>query len=138
MTKRTSVSVIVALLLSADVAIAGPIADAARRAAARIAQPASDATTTPGKNKLLLPGLCILGVGSAIALYGFTHATGGDVIIPPDFSGISVSEKHATGVGVAGLVVAGVGTLVIWKGANDAKRHAVTVGSRTIRYTVRF
>jgi hypothetical protein len=121
-------SLVVVCLLVASSASAGPIADAVKRQAA----PTAPATqpTQPGKNKMLGPGLCLVGGGAALALYGFSHT---------DYDSIAVNGKIGTGVGLAGVGVAALGAVLIFKGQSDAnKRTSIAVGPKGVRATVRW
>lgn len=127
--KRIVVCLLV-LFFSSNMAFAGPLKEAVAKA--QVPPPARE-------NKLLWPGLSVLGAGMAVALYGFTHTTGASISTNTSGTSINVEEKKSTGVGFAGLAIAGAGAFLIYKGANDAKRRpAIAVGPRSISYSVRF
>lgn len=117
-------------VLSSSVAFAGPLKDSVSKA--QVPPPARE-------NRLLWPGVSVLGAGMAVALYGFTHTTGASISTNASGTSINVEEKKSTGVGFAGLAIAGTGAFLIYKGANDAKkRPSIAVGPGRISYSVRF
>lgn len=123
-------AVLIVVLFSSNVAFAGPLKEAIAKA--QVPPPARE-------NKLLWPGLSVLGAGMAVALYGFTHTTGASISTNTSGTSINVEEKKSTGIGFAGLAIAGAGAFLIYKGANDAKKlPSIAVGPRSISYSVRF
>ena len=120
------------LLLATNAAYAGPLRDAVNRAA----QTSRPAKTATGENKLLWPGVALLGIGGAVALYGFAHTTGAEVATNTAGTSISVSEKHSTGVGFAGLAIAGLGGVLLVKGQHASPQKKITVSFNTV--TIRF
>ncbi|HKB13434.1 MAG TPA: hypothetical protein VKD69_22365 [Vicinamibacterales bacterium] len=74
-------------------------------------------------NRYLVPGASLFVAGMAMAIYGFLHTSGGEFV-----SG-SVSKESKTGLGGAGLAVAGAGGAILFLGAQRAaKAPSVTFG----------
>lgn len=72
----------------------------------------------------LVPGVGLFAVGMSMAIYGFMHTGGGDFV-----SGQVTKESH-TGLGAAGLAVAGVGGATLYFGSQRGKTAAsITVGA---------
>ena len=126
---RTRVKV-VAFLLAAGLstpAFAGDIQQSVDRHAAELAaQPTSNGGGISSHDRMLI-GLGLVGGGAALALYGFNHVTGASLDVNTNAAGtsgsIGVNEEHATGVGIAGLAVAGVGGFLMMQ----ASRHPMIV-----------
>jgi hypothetical protein len=71
----------------------------------------------------LVSGAALFVAGMSMAVYGFLHTSGGEFV-----SG-SVSKESKTGLGAAGLAVAGAGGAILYLGAQHAKRTpSVTLG----------
>lgn len=72
----------------------------------------------------LVPGVGLFAAGMAMAVYGFMHTGGGDFV-----SGQVTKESH-TGLGAAGLAVAGLGGATLYFGSQHGKTAAsVTIGA---------
>lgn len=72
----------------------------------------------------LVPGIGLFAAGMSMAIYGFMHTGGGDFV-----SGQVTKESH-TGLGAAGLAVAGLGGATLYLGSQRAKTGAsVTIGA---------
>lgn len=98
---------------------AGDLQDSIARAAQQQAQ------TPPPKIDAgyLIPGATLFVAGMSMAVYGFLHTSGGEFV-----SG-SVSTESKTGLGAAGLAVAGAGGAILFLGARHSKRApSVTLG----------
>jgi hypothetical protein len=130
--RRLSTAVL-AMLLFSNTAFAGPLREAINHAA----QTTRPAKASTGENKMLWPGITLLSLGGLVALYGFSHVTGGDVTTNATGTSISVSEKHSTGVGVAGLAIAGAGGFLLVHGQNQARPDR-KVSVQFNRVTIRF
>jgi hypothetical protein len=102
---------------------AGDVQDSIARAAQT--QPKEQEQRPPQKidKAYLVSGASLFVVGMSMAVYGFLHTSGGEFV-----SG-AVSKESKTGLGAAGLAVAGAGGAILFLGARHAK-HApsVTVG----------
>ena len=71
----------------------------------------------------LVSGAALFVAGMSMAVYGFLHTSGGEFV-----SG-AVSKEAKTGLGAAGLAVAGAGGAVLYLGAHHAKQApSVTLG----------
>jgi hypothetical protein len=71
----------------------------------------------------LVSGASLFVVGMSMAVYGFLHTSGGEFV-----SG-AVSKESNTGLGAAGLAIAGAGGAILYWGAHKAKRApSVSVG----------
>jgi len=68
----------------------------------------------------LVPGSTLFAVGMGLAVYGFLHTSGGE------FTSGSVSKESRTGLGGAGLALAGVGGAILFMGQKRAA-HAPSV-----------
>ena len=99
---------------------AGDLQDSIARAAQT--QPREQEQRPPQKidKAYLVPGAGLFVAGMSMAVYGFLHTTGGEFV-----SG-SVSKESNTGLGAAGLAVAGAGGAILFFGAHHAK-HAPSV-----------
>src|SRR5687767_2401376 len=93
--KKIAVCLFVVLFCS-NTAFAGPLKDAVTKA--QVPPPARE-------NKLLWPGVSVLGAGMAVALYGFSHTTGASISTNTSGTSINVEEKKSTGIGFAGLAI---------------------------------
>ena len=72
----------------------------------------------------LVPGVGLFAAGMAMAVYGFLHTGGGDFV-----SGQVTKESH-TGLGAAGLAVAGLGGATLYFGSQRARTApSITVGA---------
>src|SRR5262249_28594400 len=89
------------------------------------------AQTAPRKidKAYLVPGASLVVAGMAMATYGFLHTKGGEFV-----SG-EVSKESNTGLGAAGLAVAGAGGALLFFGAERARR-AATVTIAPDRLTI--
>jgi hypothetical protein len=78
------------------------------------------AQTSPRKmdKAYLVPGAVMVVAGMAMATYGFLHTKGGEFV-----SG-EVSKEANTGLGAAGLALAGAGGAVLFFGSERSKRAA--------------
>jgi len=109
---------------------AGDLHDSIARAAQQQQQERSAAPKIP--TPYLVSGAALFVAGMSMAVYGFLHTSGGEFV-----SG-SVSKESKTGLGAAGLAVAGAGGAILYLGAQHAKRTPsvmlgpgqVTVGKR--------
>lgn len=102
---------------------AGDLRDSIAKAAQT--QPQGQEQRPPMKmdKAYLVSGASLFIVGMSMATYGFLHTSGGDFV-----SG-AVSKESNTGLGAAGLAVAGAGGAVLFLGAHRAKHApAVSVG----------
>jgi hypothetical protein len=143
---KKTIAVFLVALLSAPLAYAGPgpiAASAERQAQAAAAQtPTTD--PKPATNKLLWPGLALVGGGATLAVVGFTRTTGASVDVNCDYwddsCNISANEKHNTGLAIAGAGIAGLGGFLIWKGENDKNKanSRLELGPNNVRWTVKF
>jgi len=130
---RKIATLVLAMALVSNVASAGPLRDAVTRAG-QATRPVKSGT---GDNKMLWPGVGLLAAGGLLALYGFTHTTGAEINTNTSGTSISVSEKKSTGVGFAGLAIAGVGGVLLVMGQNQAKPNKkVVIGFNKV--TIRF
>jgi hypothetical protein len=106
-------------------AFAGDLRDSIARAATQPAQ-----TTAPKIQKsYLVPGAGLFVAGMSMAVYGFLHTNGGEFV-----SG-EVSKESKTGLGAAGLAIAGAGGAILFVGAERA-RHAPSITVAPDRVTV--
>lgn len=125
-------AVVLGLLLMSNAAFAGPLSDAAKAAAAQSVRAQKKA-----ENKLLWPGIGLIAGGATLALYGFSHTTGAEVGTNSSLTSVSIKEKHATGVGVTGLAIAGVGGALVLVGQKQSRAdRKVTIGFNQV--TIRF
>ena len=100
-------------------AFAGDLQDSIARAAQQQAQAPSPKIDAG----YLIPGVALFVAGMSMAVYGFLHTSGGEFV-----SG-SVSKESKTGLGAAGLAVAGAGGAILFLGSQHAKRApSVTIG----------
>jgi hypothetical protein len=100
---------------------AGDLHDSIARAAQQQQQERSAAPKIPAP--YLVSGAALFVAGMSMAVYGFLHTSGGEFV-----SG-SVSKESKTGLGAAGLAVAGAGGAILYLGAQHAKRTpSVTLG----------
>jgi hypothetical protein len=90
---------------------------------ARAAQRQEQAQPSKIEAGYLIPGATLFVAGMSMALYGFLHTSGGEFV-----SG-SVSKESKTGLGAAGLAIAGAGGAILFFGAQHAKQApSVTIG----------
>ena len=130
----------VVFTLTASTAFGGDLQDSIARAAASQTQ---QQTTTSRPNRLLWPGIALVGGGTVMALVGFLRPNGVEVTIQPTPSfvpAVSVRTTHSVGLGVTGLGVAGVGGVLLILGARNPpvvtvtpERHGISV-ARTVRF----
>jgi hypothetical protein len=81
----------------------------------------------------LVSGAALFVAGMSMTVYGFLHTSGGEFV-----SG-AVSKESKTGLGAAGLAVAGVGGAILYMGAHNAKKApSIAVGPNQVRVTKRF
>ena len=74
-------------------------------------------------NPMLWPGTALFVAGMSMAVYGFLHTSGGDFV-----SG-EVSKESKTGLGGAGLAIAGAGGALLFFGSRHARNApSITVG----------
>lgn len=106
---------------------AGDLRDSIAKAAEQ--QPQQGQRPAPRMdNRYLVPGASLFVAGMAMAVYGFLHTSGGEFV-----SG-SVSKESKTGLGGAGLAVAGAGGAVLFLGAKRAaKAPSVTFGPNGVK-----
>jgi len=107
---------------------AGDLQDSIARAAQT--QPQQQEQRPPQKmdKAYLVSGASLFIVGMSMAVYGFLHTSGGEFV-----SG-AVSKESKTGLGAAGLAIAGAGGAVLYWGAHKAKRApSVTFGPKTFK-----
>jgi len=115
---RPLLASVVILGVSAS-AFAGDLQDSIARAAQQQAQAPSPKIDAG----YLIPGVALFVAGMSMAVYGFLHTSGGEFV-----SG-SVSKESKTGLGAAGLAVAGAGGAILFLGSQHAKRApSVTIG----------
>jgi hypothetical protein len=123
-------SLIVALMILglSTASVAGDLQGSIATAAQRQAQ-----SPSPRIDKgYLVPGATLFVAGMSMAVYGFLHTSGGEFV-----SG-EVSKESKTGIGAAGLAVAGAGGALLFLGAERAKHApAVTVGPNRVAITKR-
>jgi len=114
----------VTILALSTPAFAGDLRESIARAAEQQAPP-------PAKiqKSYLVPGASLVVVGMSMALYGFLHTSGGEFV-----SG-SVSKESKTGVGAAGLALAGAGGAILFFGSEKA-RHAASLTVAPDRVTI--
>ena len=99
---------------------AGDLQDSIARAAQQQAQSSSSPKIGKG---YVVPGAALFVAGMSMAVYGFLHTSGGEFV-----SG-SVSKESKTGLGAAGLAIAGAGGAILFLGSQHAKRApSVSVG----------
>jgi len=110
---------------------AGDLHDSIAKAAQQQQQ---EETRPAGKipTPYLVSGAALFVAGMSMAVYGFLHTSGGEFV-----SG-AVSTESKTGLGGAGLAVAGAGGAILFMGAKHAK-HApsIAVGPNQITVTKR-
>lgn len=82
---------------------------------ARAAQQQGQTTSSKIDKGYLVPGAALFVAGMAMAVYGFLHTSGGEFV-----SG-EVSKESKTGLGGAGLAIAGAGGAILFLGAHHAK-----------------
>lgn len=107
---------------------AGDFQDSIARAAQT--QPREQEQRPPQKmdKAYLVSGASLFVVGMSMAVYGFLHTSGGEFV-----SG-AVSKESKTGLGAAGLAVAGAGGAILYWGAHKAKSApSVTFGPKTFK-----
>jgi len=97
---------------------AGDLHDSIARAAQQQPEERSGAAKIP--TPYLVSGAALFVAGMSMAVYGFLHTSGGEFV-----SG-SVSKESKTGLGAAGLAVAGAGGAILYLGSHHAK-HAPSV-----------
>jgi hypothetical protein len=124
--------IIVVLVISmAAPASAGPIKESAAKAAHAWALEQA-AGGKSAKNPYLWPGIGLIAGGTTVAMIGFLHATGAEVKVGTNTSGnsatVSANEKHNTALGIAGMGIAGLGGVLLWRGAKKAASPYVTFG----------
>ena len=107
---RTLLATMVILGLS-TASFAGDLQDSIARAAqqqAKVPSPTID-------KSYMIPGTALFVAGMSMAVYGFLHTSGGEFV-----SG-EVSKESKTGLGGAGLAIAGAGGAILFLGAHHAK-----------------
>jgi hypothetical protein len=92
--------------------VAGDLQDSIARAAVQQAQEVPPAKIGRG---YLVSGAALFVAGMSMAVYGFLHTNGGQFV-----SG-QVSKESRTGLGGAGLAVAGAGGAILFLGSQRAK-----------------
>ena len=107
-------------------AFAGDLRDSIARAATEQAQ---SPAPRPMQKSYLVPGAAMVVAGMAMATYGFLHTSGGE------FTSGEVSKESKTGLGAAGLAVAGAGGAILFFGSERA-RHAPSITVAADRVTV--
>lgn len=110
------VVVSLSILALSTASFAGDLQDSIAKAAQQ--QPAPPSRHLD--NSYLIPGATLFGVGMGMAIYGFLHTSGGEFV-----SG-QVSKESKTGLGAAGLAVAGAGGAILFIGSKRAA-HAPSV-----------
>jgi hypothetical protein len=89
-----------------------------------IARAAREQATSPSGPRVgksyLVPGASLFVAGMSMAVYGFLHTSGGE------FTSGEVSKESKTGLGAAGLAIAGAGGAILFLGAERAK-HAPSI-----------
>jgi hypothetical protein len=108
---RILVAMLVTIALSTS-AFAGDLRESAERAGQQQAQ----AGPTKIDHAYLWPGTALFVAGMSVAVYGFLHTNGGEFV-----SG-QVSKESKTGLGGAGLAVAGAGGALLFLGSQRAKK----------------
>ena len=123
MTLARSLIVSLTILGLSTASFAGDLQDSIAKAAQQQAQ-----SSSPKIDKgYLVPGTALFVAGMSMAVYGFLHTSGGDFV-----SG-EVSKESKTGLGAAGLAVAGAGGVILFLGAERAKHApAVTFGPNRV------
>jgi hypothetical protein len=109
---------------------AGDLHDSIANAAQQQSQEKAPAGKIP--KPYAISGATLFVVGMSMTLYGFLHTSGGDFV-----SG-AVSKESKTGLGAAGLAVAGAGGAVLFMGVKRAPHapsiavgpHGVTISKR--------
>ena len=116
------VRVFVAFLAMAGIAsssVAGDLQQSIARAVAQ-EQARPPASGIHIDKEYLIPGASLFVIGMGMAVYGFLHTSGGEFV-----SG-QVSKESKTGVGGAGLAIAGAGGAILLLGAHHSS-HAPSV-----------
>jgi len=108
---------------------AGDLRDSIAKAAAEQQQQQPSASAPQIDRAYLIPGAALFVAGMSMAVYGFLHTSGGDFV-----SG-QVSKESRTGLGGAGLAVAGAGGAILFFGSQRAK-NAPSVAFGRSRITV--
>jgi len=120
---------LIASLMVLGLSTAGFAADL-QDSIARAAQQQASSPSAPGMNKgYLVPGAALFVAGMSMAVYGFLHTSGGEFV-----SG-EVSKESKTGLGAAGLAVAGAGAAILFLGSERAK-HAPSISVTPDRLTI--
>jgi len=89
----------------------------------KAAQQPEQASSRKIDSGYVIPGAALFVAGMSMAVYGFLHTSGGEFV-----SG-SVSKESKTGLGAAGLAVAGAGGAILFLGSQHAKRApSVSIG----------
>jgi len=66
----------------------------------------------PAENPYKMASIALIVGGGAIAVYGFTHATGAELSSNNTGTSISAKETHNTGLGLLGVGAAGLGAVL--------------------------
>lgn len=100
-----------AILAFGTSSFAGDLQDSIAKAAQQEAQ------APPSKidNAYLWSGAAIFAAGMSMAVYGFLHTSGGKFVAG------EVSKESHTGLGAAGLAVAGLGGAIVYFGSQHSK-----------------
>jgi len=104
----------------ASSSLAGDLQQSIAKAASQQEQARPPANPLHIDKEYLIPGASLFVVGLTMAVYGFLHTSGGEFV-----SG-QVSTESKTGVGAAGLAVAGAGGMILFLGAHRST-HAPSV-----------
>jgi hypothetical protein len=85
------------------------------------------------KNTMLWPGIGLIAAGGLMAAVGFTRVTGFEC----DFD--SCQDTHQTGLGYAGLGIAALGAVLLWRGQPRAA-PSVQIGPKraSVNHTISF
>jgi hypothetical protein len=121
--------------------IAGDLQASIAREARRAAASSQSAGGPQGRNELLMPGLAVAGVGTAVLLYGLVHETGVECSASANLLSTNCGVTKSKGVIIAGLAIAGTGGFLIWKGNKDRKARpeiVPTIGGALVRQRFRW
>jgi hypothetical protein len=102
------------------------LSQAAQRAVSKMAGQISQGGTTSDENPYFLPGILTLSAGGLITIYGLVHESGVDC--STSISTVSCNTTHSTGVIVAGLVIAGAGGYLLYRGNQQKHSPQIVVG----------